>query len=139
MSIEKCDDNQNDWEQSINFIDQSVNEPVPQGKQYAARVAALNDRLRREGRDGSVMLTRSVAALAPETRRAIVDAVRSFDDFGPRNDPYGEHDCAVVEVEGLSILWKIDAYDLSMTMGSPDPLDPAVTRRVLTIMLAEDY
>lgn len=100
---------------------------------------AFSDRLRRDGIGGRVMVTPGITCLGPQRQRAIIEAVRRFNDFSPRNDPYGEHDCAVVEVDGLSVIWKIDAYDLSMTMGSPDPLDPAATCRVLTIMLADEY
>jgi hypothetical protein len=34
---------------------------------------------------------------------------------------------------------RIDCYDRATEMGSPDPADPAVTARVLTIVLADEY
>ena len=37
------------------------------------------------------------------------------------------------------IVWKIDDYDTGLQAASPDPSDPSVTTRVLTIMLASEY
>jgi hypothetical protein len=103
------------------------------------RIRALNDRLRREALGGMIMVTPGVFALGDETIRAILMAVRDFDDFKPDNDPYGEHDFGSVRVGDLTIFWKIDAYERSLTLASPDPTDPRVTRRVMTIMLADEY
>jgi len=33
----------------------------------------------------------------------------------------------------------IDYYDRELSMHSPDPADPSITQRVITIMLAEEY
>ena len=104
-----------------------------------ARIRALNDRLRREGLGGMTMGTRGFLALDAVTQLAVLAAVREFDAFTSANDPWGEHDCAVVEVVGHRIIWKIDAYERSLTLASPDPADPKVTRRVLTVMLADEY
>ena len=55
------------------------------------------------------------------------------------DDPYGEHDFGLVRVNGHVILFKIDCYDLDRRAHSPDPSDPAVTCRVMTLMLADEY
>jgi hypothetical protein len=105
----------------------------------AARIKALNDELRKEGRGGMVLVTCGVAALDPQTVYEILAAVAAFDDFSADNDPWGEHDCAVMTVADIRVIWKIDYYDRDRRYHSPDPADPKVTVRVLTIMLAEEY
>jgi hypothetical protein len=85
------------------------------------------------------MVTRAVAALGTETQREIVAALRRYDEFDADNDPYGEHDFGKIAVQGHEILFKIDYYDQDLVWHSPDLSDPAVTHRVLTVMLAEDY
>ena len=69
----------------------------------------------------------------------ILTAVREFGVFTPDNDPHGEHDFGAVEVAGHRCFWKIDYYDLALEFGSEHPEDPAVTTRVLTIMLVDEY
>ena len=52
---------------------------------------------------------------------------------------YGEHDFGALTVAGVRLLWKIDYYDAGMGGGSPDPADPSVTTRVLTLMLVDEW
>ena len=112
--------------------------PVATG-QTPGRIAGLNDELRRTGRGGRAMMTAGVAALPEAEQGAILAAVRASTAFDPDNDPYGEHDFGAVEIGAVRVFWKIDAYDRDLRFGSPDPADPVVTARVLTIMLAEEY
>lgn len=86
-----------------------------------------------------VSVTAGVNALDIPLRLRVFEAVQKFTKFEPGNDPYGEHDYGRLEVEGTEVLRKIDYYDLQHTYFSDDPSDPGVTRRVLTIMLAEEY
>ena len=72
------------------------------------------------------------------TSRADV-LVELFDAFTPDNDPHQEHDFGSFDHHGETIFWKIDYYDLNLALASPEPADPAVTRRVLTLMRAEEY
>ena len=103
------------------------------------RIAALNDQLRRDHSRGKVVITRGIQALGHQAILEVLAAVAAFSDFTPDNDPYGEHDCAVMAVGDLRILWKIDYYDTDLNFASDDPADPGVTIRVLTIMLADEY
>ena len=57
----------------------------------------------------------------------------------PDSDPYEEHDFGSFEADGRTIFFKIDYYDPTLTVHSSDPSDAAVTERVITIMLAEEY
>ena len=103
------------------------------------RIRALNDELRATGRGGIVLITRGVAALPPEIQAAIIAAVRRFEDFSVANDPHGEHDCATLEAAGYEVVFKFDYYDPSLRGRSPDPADPLLTQRVLTIRLTDEY
>lgn len=105
----------------------------------ASRIRELNDAFRRTFSGGRVVLTRGVSGLPATEQAAILAAVRGFTAFTADNDPHGEHDFGTVEHGELRIFWKIDAYDRDLEFGSPDPADPAVTTRVLTVMLTEEY
>lgn len=105
----------------------------------AERIAVLNDQLRKTLGKGHVVITSGVAALGDYAIAQILKAAANFDGFCEDNDPHGERDFGSLDVQGHSIFFKIDYYDLSMSMHSPDPADPNVTCRVLTLMLADEY
>lgn len=105
----------------------------------AASVADLNDRFRRTFTGGRIVMTAGVAALSESARATLLAGVRGFDRFEPGNDPHGEHDFGSVDHGGERFLWKIDCYDRALRFASPNPADPAVTIRVLTIMRADEY
>jgi hypothetical protein len=103
------------------------------------RIRALNDELRRNLPTGHAVMTAGVAALGPEAVARIVKTIAVYDDFCQANDPYAEHDFGSFEADGHTVFFKIDYFDRTLTMHSPDPSDPAVTKRVITVKLAEEY
>ena len=103
----------------------------------AAKLRALNDAFRHLLSGGKVLVTPGVLALPDPP--AIMQLVQNYTDFNEGNDPYGEHDFGSFTLGNQQVFWKIDASDCRFEFGSPNPCDPAVTARVLTIMLAEEY
>ena len=104
------------------------------------KIAKANDLLRQTFLTGKVVMTAGIYSLPDDTREGIITKVRSFDAFTEDNDPYGEHDFGAFDQDGVGkVFWKIDYYDPTLTRGSEDPADPKQTRRVLTILLAEEY
>lgn len=99
----------------------------------------LNDQLRRTLLGGLAVITPGIAALGQDAVERLVQTIAVFDDFHHANDPYQEHDFGSFAAEGTTIFFKIDYYDKTLTAGSPNPADPTVTERVITIMLAEEY
>jgi hypothetical protein len=55
-------------------------------------IAALNDQARRTMTRCRVFLTQGIQGLPELIQTQIIRKVQSFEDFGPENDPYGEHD-----------------------------------------------
>lgn len=99
----------------------------------------LNDSFRKSFVGGAVVMTPGVSAMPALDRAALLRAVRAFEAFNIDNDPHGEHDFGAFEHAGVKYFWKIDYYDRALQMHSPDPADPTVTKRVLTIMRADEY
>ena len=105
----------------------------------ADAIRHLNDRFRQTLNGGRALVTQGVLACGEGFVQRAIAAVQAFTAFTGDNDPHGEHDFGAVEIDGVRVFFKIDYYDLSEQAGSPDPADPNITVRVLTIMLAEDY
>lgn len=102
-------------------------------------IRRLNDALRCKGEGGRVMITAGILALPLATQAAILEAVAHFDHFTEANDPLEEHDFGVVRAGDHTAVFKVDYYDCSLTMHSPDPAVAAVTIRVLTIMTPTEF
>lgn len=98
-----------------------------------------NDAFRRTFEGGEVLLTPGFQALPHSVIVPALQAIQAFDGFDGDNDPYGTHEFGSVNVGGQKVWFKIDAYDENLEYGSPDPSDPDVTRRVMTILLPEEY
>lgn len=105
----------------------------------AQRIVRLNDELRQECQGGFIIATRGVRDMPGFEAMQLVRLLADYDAFDEDNDPYGERDFGDLTLCGQSLLWKIDYYDSDMLYGSPDPSDTAVTLRVLTVMLAEEW
>jgi hypothetical protein len=103
------------------------------------RIRMLNDELRQHLLGGGAVITPGVAALGADAVKRLVQTIAIFDNFCTANDPHGEHDFGAFDFDGTPVMFKIDYYDKSLKYHSPDPADPAVTERVITLMLAEEY
>ena len=118
---------------------EDIRDGAATGMAPAERIRELNDELRTTGSGGKTFLTSGLIEKGADFVAKATAAVRAFDAFTNDNDPWQEHDCATLDVDGEPVMFKIDYYDENMEHGSSDPADPRLTRRVLTIMLASDY
>lgn len=98
-----------------------------------SKIALLNDEFRRSG--FGVTLTCGVQSV--ENLDGLLHAIRHYTDFNENNDPYGEHDFGKLMWNGDKVFWKIDYYDQQL-QGWEDPTSTKC-RRVMTVMLAEEY
>lgn len=98
-----------------------------------AKIAKANDTFRQSG--NGVVFTPGVQMF--DSIDGLMKEVRKYDNFSGANDAYGEHDFGSLIWEGKKVLWKIDYYDQTLMYWS-DPVS-AKCRRVMTVMLAEEY
>jgi hypothetical protein len=131
-------------------------------REQKARIARLNDVARSAmGVACTAVATvgcRSLSASDQCRVRELIetfDAFDAFDAFDEDNDPHGERDFGAIyqlgdgrwtatrprlrDDERERVFWKFDYYGRDLQFSSEDAANPAVTRRVLTIMLADEY
>lgn len=110
---------------------------------------------RRWGVACTVVATVGFRSLSDADQSRVRELIETFDAFTEDNDPHGERDFGCVyqlgngrwtterprvrEDERARVFWKLDYYDRELRFASEDAADPAITRRVLTIMLADEY
>ena len=107
--------------------------------QRTAAIRSLNDRLRTTLEGGHLVMSAGVHDKAPGFAEQALAAIRRFNRFNPGNDLRGEHDFGTLTLMGERLIWKIDYYNLTLDGGSPDPADPELTHRVLTVLLSHEW
>ena len=125
-------------------------------RERTARIARLNDRARQAmGLACTAFVTFGFRSLPDADQSRVRELIETYDAFDEDSDPHGERDFGAVyqlgdgrwtterprlrDDERERVFWKLDYYDRDLRFGSDDAANPAVTRRVLTIMLADEY
>ena len=125
-------------------------------REQAARIARLNDLARRAmGITCTVVATVGFRSMPDADQSRVRELIETFDAFTEDNDPHGERDFGCVyqlgdgrwtterpRVRGDErerVFWKLDYYDRELRFASGDAANPAITRRVLTVMLSDEY
>ena len=125
-------------------------------REHTARIARLNDMARQAmGVACTAVATVGFRSLSASDQSRVSELIETFDAFDEDNDPHGERDFGCIYQLGCGrwtterprlrddererVFWKLDYYDRAMRFASEDAANPAVTRRVLTIMLADEY
>ena len=125
-------------------------------REQTARIARLNDLARSAlGVACTAVATVGFRSLPASDQSRVRELIETFDAFDEDNDLHGERDFGCVyqlvcgrwtterprlrDDERERVFWKLDYYDRDLQFGSEDAANPAITRRVLTIMLADEY
>ena len=125
-------------------------------RERTARIARLNDRARQAmGLACTAFVTVGFRSLPEADQSQVRELIETYDAFDEDSDPHGERDFGAVyqladgrwttdrprvrDDERERVFWKLDYYDRDLRFASENAADPAQTRRVLTIMLADEY
>ena len=129
---------------------------VAAAREQTARIARLNDLARRAmGVACNAVATFGFRSLPDADQSQVRELIETYEAFDEDGDPHGERDFGAIyqlacgrwtterpkvrEYERERVFWKLDYYDRQMEFASDDAANPAITRRVLTIMLSDEY
>lgn len=115
----------------------------------AAHIRRLNDLTRSQPTiaNAAWVMTQGVTALLtddeskPDPARvaALRSALANFNSWPEGNDPHSEHDFGAFDLFGNRLFFKIDYFHPDHDILSPVPSSIELCRRVLNIMLADEY
>jgi hypothetical protein len=101
----------------------------------ADTIRALND-VARQTFTGCLVVTTEAFNKFPLTTKAhVLKCVREVQDFEVRDT---EHRYGVIDYQGTEFFFHMAYYDLTLQVHSPDPANPRVTRRVLTVGVSSE-
>jgi hypothetical protein len=129
---------------------------LAKAREQTAQIARLNDLARSAmGVACTAVATVGFRSLPASDQSSVRELIETYDAFDEDNDPHGERDFGTIyqlgdgrwtterprlsDNEHERVFWKFDYYDRDLRFGSEDAANPAVTRRVLTIMLSDEY
>jgi hypothetical protein len=99
-----------------------------------AAIIALNDQFRTTFKGGRVQMTPSVYQLDDRLRGRALSVLARYSKF----DADSEHDWGTFIFAGFSFEWRIEYRAANGSGASPDPADPRMTLRVLTLYTMDD-
>ena len=104
-------------------------------------IARLNDRFRALAPaisaelPGRFVTTQGVAAMGEAAIHRLMGLLRTGDAW----DDAETRAQGTLDLDGTRVWWWIDLYDTAYAQGSDTPTDPTCTRRVLTLLLPDEY
>ena len=107
--------------------------------QRTQRIRDLNDRFRKGIARGMYVMSPGISQLGDEAVDRIVKTVAALEAVVPADHSHEEHAVGTFEAEGRTMVFKIYCFDNDLKYQSPDPADPAVTVRVMEVMLDHEY
>lgn len=105
------------------------------------KIRALNIAFWREPhKHGRLMMSRYIADRDPDFHTKCLEALRVYDGWNADNDPHGEADMCILDIDGEKVWAKLDYYSrANLNYGSEDPSDPAKTFRIGTLLFPDEY